>query len=86
VTRKLSHSVDYSSYCLFLNLLSRETNIPAITPRNNIIANTIPRIAGIDRAVCDAAGPEPDVGSADVVEGWEEVGTPVLAVLVDEAR
>jgi hypothetical protein len=63
--------------------LSRETNIPAITPRNNIIANTIPRIAGIDRAVCDAAAAEPDDGNADVVEVWEEV---VLARIVDEAR
>jgi len=83
VTRRLSHSVDYSSYCLFLNLLSRETNIPAITPRNNIIANTIPRIAGIDRAVCDAAAAETDVVFADVVEVWEEV---VLGRIVDEAR
>jgi hypothetical protein len=64
--------------------LSRETNIPAITPRNSIIAKTIPRIAGIDRAVCDAAGGS--VGSADddVVVGSGE--SPVVAVLVDEAR
>ena len=83
VTRKLSHSVDYSSYCLFLNLLSRETNIPAITPRNNIIVNTIPRIAGIDRAVCDASvGSGNDVKVAEA----EAVESPVVAVLVDEAR
>jgi hypothetical protein len=65
--------------------LSRETNIPAITPRNNIIANTIPRIAGIDRAVCDAAGLEPEL-PGDIVGVWEAVETPVVAVLVDEAR
>jgi hypothetical protein len=73
--------------------LSRETNIPVIRPRNNITANTMPRIAGSDRAALDADVADVGVGvrvddetNEFVGEGPEVKLVKAVSVGVGEAR
>jgi hypothetical protein len=69
--------------------LSRETNIPVIRPRNNITANTMPRIAGSDRVALDVDVAGVRVDEADEVgvdELEAELVAEVVSVGVGEAR
>jgi hypothetical protein len=71
--------------------LSRETNIPVIRPKNNITANTMPRIAGSDRTAlgADVAGAPLGVGEVApefVDKGLEALVAEVDSVGVGEAR